>query len=284
MPRFKDANSGVSRHQFAFPEENIGFDVERFDELLRGQGVEIEIFSSTICPIDATTPDDSRHEGHGNCSNGFLYRCEGRVLAAFVGNSGNPNFEGYGIERDAVAYMTVPRFYDNPPNKPVVLGHYYRIYLADCETPVVNSEKVEHSLTGSDRLAYPAMEILRCIDNRGKEYAQGSDFNLVQGNIVWAPNRAPGFNVDLNKGEVFSVLYTYKPFFYVKHIPHEIRVTRVVDDASGEEKLVRMPYQLVLEREWAFHNQNRVPEGQSGSTPPTARTLPAPRSGGFGPR
>ena len=283
MSKIKSPNSGVSRHQFAFPEENIGFDMERFDTLLSGQGVEVEIFSATICPLDAATPDDSRHLGHSQCSNGFLYRCEGRVLAAFVGNSGNPNFEGYGIERDAVAYLTVPRFYAQPDGKPVVIGHYYRIYLADCETPVVNSQKVERSATGIDRLAYPALEIMRLVDSRGIEYTQGVEYNLVNGDIQWVPGKSPGFNVDLNKGEVYAVNYSYKPFFYVKHIPHEIRVTRTIDETTGEENLVRAPYQLVLEREWAFHNENRTPSGQGGA-PATQRALPQPRSGGFGPR
>lgn len=254
-------------------------DMERFDSFIEGQGVDIEIFSALICPLEATSTEAGNHMGHSQCSNGFIYKCQGRIRAAFVGNSGNPNFQPYGIERDAVAYMTVPRFYDQPHGKPVIIGHYYRIYLADCETPVVNSERIEHNATNIDRPSFPIMDVLALMDSHGKEYRSGVDFDIVGGDIHWRQGRDPGFQTDLNRGEIFSIEYTYKPFYYVKHIPHETRVTRVLHPITGEEQLVRAPYQLVLEREWVSHTKNRVLQ-----EPGQQRSIAAPRSGGFGPR
>ena len=269
-----------SRHDMSLPFQAVSFDIEAFDSLISSHGVTVEIYSAMICPLgskDAT--DVYSHMGHSECSNGFLYAKDGEVEGAFLGNSSQPDFKGPGISDDATATMTVKRFYDCPAGKPVLVGHYYRVYIKDCPVVVTNSEIVEHHQSGIDRLSYPAVDIQRLMDARGQEYTEGKDFEVVAGLIHWHPNKGPGYDTKVGRGVPFSVHYTYLPFYYVKYMPHEVRVTKDVDPATGEVSLQRVQYQLSLQREWAFHSQERAAREKRSD-----RDVAAPRSGSFGPR
>ncbi len=268
------------RYDMQLPFEAVSFDLGAFDKLLQSHGVVIEIYSAMMCPLGSHDPDDIYgHLGHTECSNGFIYSKEGEAEGCFVGNSSTPNFQGYGISDESTAQMTVKRFYDCPENKPVLIGHYYRIYLKDCAVPVVNSEILEAHQSGVDRLSYPAIEVQRLKDARGQDYEQGRDFDVKNGMIHWHPGKGPGYDTVLGRGIPYSVHYSYRPFYYVKYMPHEIRVTKDVDPSTGEVSLVRAPYQLMLQREWAFHAEERV-KREKGSD----RDVAEPRSGSFGPR
>jgi hypothetical protein len=269
-----------SRHDLSLPFEAVSFDMPAFDKLIASHAVTIEIYSAMICPLGSHDPNDVYgHLGHTDCSNGFIYTKEGEVEASFLNNTSAPNFQGYGISDEASAQMSVKRFYDCPENKPVLIGHYYRVYLKDCSVTVVNSEVVEAHQSGVDRLSYPAIAVQRLMDARGKLYTEGADFEVRNGLIYWNENRGPGYDTVQGRGVPFSVHYTYRPFYYVKYMPHEIRVTKDVDPITGEVNLVRAPYYLMLQREWAFHAEERVKREKASD-----RDVPIPRDGGFGPR
>jgi len=259
--------------------DNISFDADRFDQLTRSHAVTCEVFSAMLCPLEVNDPQDVRNHEHPGCQGGFIYTCEGEVEVSFTSNNSRANFTGMGMQDDSTVYATFPRYYDTPEGKPVLIGQYYRLFIKNCPVVITNSEKIEHHQSGIDRASYPLVAVQRIIDSRGKEYKEGKDFEVHQGNLKWYPNRSPGYNVDLNKGVVFSIHYTYKPYYYVSHMPHEIRVAKDIDPLSGEVKLERMPYQVGLQREWTFDNQSRDGDGKL-----TPRINPLPRSGGFGPR
>jgi hypothetical protein len=268
------------RYDMNLPFEAVSFDIEAFDKLIASHAVTIEVYSAMICPLGSRDADDVHsHMGHSQCSNGFIYTKEGEVEAAFHGNESRPNFQGYGISDESTARMTIKRFYDCPRDKPVLIGHYYRIYIKDCPVSVTNSEVIEHHQSGVDRLSYPIVAVQRIMDARGQEYQEGRDFVVDAGLLRWLPNKGPGYDTKLGRGVPFSIHYTYKPFYYVKHIPHEVRVTKDIDPATGEVALQRVQYELIVQREWAFHNEGRKEREKA-----TDRDVPAPRSGSFGPR
>lgn len=266
------------RHDLSLPFEAVSFDIEAFDKLAVSHGVLVEVYSAMMCPIGLRDPHDARgHLDHSECSNGFIYTKEGEVEASFSGNSSQPNFQGYGISDDSTAVVTFERFYTC--GKPVQLGHYYRVYIKNCPVDVTNSEKIEHHPSGIDRLAYPAVSVQHLMDSRGQRYAVGTDFDVKDGLIHWRPGRSPGRDTVLNRGIVISVHYTYRPFYYIKSLPHEIRVSKDVDPLTHEVKIKRMQYQAVLQREWVFEEQERTRREKDSD-----RDVPAPRSGSFGPR
>lgn len=268
------------RYDMQIPFSAVSFDMEAIDNLVASHAVTVEIYSAMICPLGQKDVDDVySHMNHSECSNGFIYTKEGEVEGVFLGNSSQPGFTGSGIEDDAHAMMSVRRFYDCPAEKPVLVGHYYRVYIKDCPVVVVNSELVEHHQSGVDRCSYPVVQVQRLMDARGVEYKLGHDFAIDGGLIRWHPNKGPGYDTKVGRGVPFSVHYTYLPFYYVKNMPHEVRVTKDVDPATGEVGLIKANYQLHLQREWAFHSEERTRREKASD-----RDVPAPRSGSFGPR
>lgn len=269
-------------HDLVLPSENVSFDIDRIEDLVRSHGVTCEVYSAMYCPIEVDDADDARTHTHPNCQNGFLYRYEGQTTVTFTGNSTAPEMTEYGTQDSSYVRATFPLYYDDCPDKPVILGQYYRVYISDCPTAVVNSEKIEHHQSGLDRLSYPVESVLRLTDNRGREYHVGQDFDLTpEGLIQWRPNKSPGYNPTLGRGVVISCLYEYKPFYYVARLPHEIRVSRKTNPMTGNAEVVRMQSEVALQREWMF-SQSVRDEADDGRG--NTRSLTSPRSGGFGPR
>lgn len=266
------------RHQLALPPQSVSFDAQAFDNLIRNHSVQCEVYSALICPLEATDADDMRSHSHPECQNGFLYRKEGVVSISFGGNNSRPDFTPAGMQDNSTVIATLPRFYDDQPEKPVVLGQYYRVYIKDCPVFVTNSEKIEHHQSGLDRLSYPIKKVLRLVDSRGVEYVDGEDFEVTPAGLLqWRAGHAPGFDPVQGKGVIYSIEYLYLPFYYVSALPHEIRVAKNI--VNGQVRLERMHQQAALQREWMFEIEDR--ENARGGT---ARAQRQPRDGSFGPR
>jgi hypothetical protein len=77
---------------------------------------------------------------------------------------------------------------------------------------------------------------------------------------------------------VCSVRYSYRPFWYVDRMIHEVRVAQV-EDEYGNRELTRMQQQAQLQREVWFEKEQRDAEA-----PPSPRQKPGPAEGSFGPR
>ncbi len=281
----------TDRFQLDLPDQSTSFDPEAFDNLLRSQGATLEHYAAILCPLGLDNKNDIRHSNHpGKCSNGFIYRKIGEVTANVTSNSSNQNWSNRGIEDHASAFTTLPRFYENrcdgrTTNIPIRIQLFDRIYIKDLEVQVVNTEKVEHNQTGIDRLAYPAKMVEFLIDANGKEYICGADFEIVDGDLHWKENRAPGYNPDLDTGVIFSVRYTYTPFYYVESLGHEVRLARIVNPENGAVELKRMPFQLRLQREYAFDAaRQKEQDGGDGPQSPPVASARAPRKGSFSPR
>lgn len=273
------ANRQPSHYDIFIPAHGISFDVDAFDELMREHGVTLQHYKALPCPLGVFDRDDNRsHVDHDNCSNGFLYEYGGEVTAFFSGNSNSPALEVFGIADGSTVQVTLPRFYDNDGEQ-ISVQHYDRFFLKDVEVFSTNGEQVEYHQSGVDRLRYPIQKVESIVDARGRRYQQDRDFQVIQGNICWQGDNRPGFDPQQGRGVVYSVRYRYRPFYYVRSLIHEVRVSRDIDYETGNIKLQRMPYALVLQREYVYENERRSTKGVSDS-----RDMQAPRSGGFGPR
>lgn len=266
------------------PTVDISFDEEAFDRTIRSQGVRVEHLRALRCPIGMIEKGDYRAPGHGaehadhKCHNGFLYRSAGTVYASFLGNSKNSKIADIGRIDGSTVTSSMTRFYEGTET-PVTLAVFDRIKLADKhDITVVNWEVIETHPTGTDRLRFPAVEVEFVIDANGKEYTQGQDFRLVDGDIRWI--NSPGYDPRLRKGVLYSVRYKYEPFYYVAQLIHEVRVAQKENKYTGERKIKRMPYNVVLKREINFEN-DRAAEEVVG-VPDTPSIRPAPTT--FGPR
>ncbi len=135
-----------------------------------------------------------------------------------------------------------------------------------------------HHVTGRDRISFPVLCVTDLVDSTGARYEEGVDFDVEDGQIVWTGARRPGIDPQTMKGRVCSVRYTYKPFWYVKNLIHEVRVAQI-EDFEGNRHVERMPQSAVLQREYQFQK-----EQNDALTADSARKKPGPDDGGFGPR
>ena len=256
------------------PFQSVSFDSEAFDALLRSQGVPLIHFEAMPCPVGLVDIGDNRrpHEDHENCSNGMVYERVGQVTVSFIGNPKNSRIEDAGIIDGSTVTVTLPRSYDDNPDKQVSVLPYDRVYLSDDTIVVPHWQRFRAHETGRERLQFPAHSVVRVKDSNGKSYDNG-DFTVdKKGQIVWGESGGPP------PGTICSVRYNYRPYWYVSRLLHEIRVTQS-ENMVGDRTVVRMPQNVVLAREFIFQN-----EQQNDLSPESPRKMPASEDGGFGPR
>ena len=267
------------------PQDQISFDVSAFDETLRSHGTKLVHYKAMRNPIgmtdkyDIRRPDEEAINAGYDVSNGFIYKPAGEVTVFFYNNSMNTGHKDIGMIDNAQAVITVPRFYDSDPAKRVYLSPYDRLCFKDCEISVPTWETVATSASGIDRLQYPAISVEYVIDNHGVEYFQDKDFVISNGNIQWLTQHKPGMNVKLGRPDIYVIRYLYQAHYYVKQLIHEVRVSQHTDPATYERTLERMPYQAVIQREYAFLSDRRSEDGKD------KRDARTPEEGGnLGPR
>lgn len=275
------ANSSTT-YAIDLPSEQLSFDVEAFDELIRGQGVTFVHWRSMRCPVGLIDQFDQRrpHDDHSGCSNGFIYTKAGLVTCLFMGNSKDSQNNEVGLLDHSECRSTVPRYYDNT-NTPVHIAPFDRLYLGNEDISVTNWQLVEHNISGKDKLAFPPVEVQDLIDSKGVRYVQGTHFDLTNGFIVWRMGEAPGVDPETSKGKIYSVRYIYQPFFYVKSLLHELRVSQSENPYTGERVVQKMPQTVALQREYVGLKEENDSEAVNGMS---MRQVQMPTSGSFGPR
>jgi hypothetical protein len=271
----------ATNYQMIFPSDAVSFDAEKFDELIRSQGVEMVHWRAMRCPVGMVDPDDVMrrpHEHHKNCSNGFVYTLAGTVTCGFLGNSNNVSFIDAGHLDGSTVQVVLPRFYDDKPEIEVDFANFDRVYLKEEKITVSNWNVFAASLEGVDKLQFPAVAVIDLMDSHGRSYHEGVDFDVKQGRIHWIDGKSPGIDPKTGKGVVCSARYTYRPFWYVKSLIHEVRVAQVEDD-YGDRRVTRMPQAASLQREYFFEKEQNDAE-----TADSQRKKTGPDDGGFGPR
>jgi hypothetical protein len=265
---------------FSFSLISVSFDPLAFDAALRSHGVKFIHWRAMGCPVGMTDQYSTRqtHEDHSGCANGHIYTRAGSVTGIFTGNDAKSSQNEIGLLDGSSVQVTLPRTYDDSDEE-VMVAPFDRFYLAEEAITVPHKQFVEASITGKDRLSFPAVRILDTIDSHGTRY--GADDFSVDGNgqIVWKGG-GPGYDAELKKGTVYSIRFTYRPYWYCSRVIHQVRVAKV--DTGTERKVTRMPQSFVLQREYVFEGKEEKDE--QAPNPDSPRQAKAPRQGVFSPR
>ena len=265
------------------PPYQVSFDRAAFNALVSGQGVRMVHFKALPDPNGIASRGDTHDvSGTRESSDGFLYREAGCLQVAFMNNGTSQTLQDIAIIDESMAYLTFPTHYEGSEEE-VIVSDWDRFYLKDVEVRVETFQLVEASVTGIDRLQYPATCVVWLVDSDGVEYQKDKDFVLdSSGNIVWVGQKRPGIDPKLGRGKVYSVRYRYVPFFVVQRLLHEVRVSQVTDPVTFERTLERMPYQAFVVREKVLQDRNRAENPVKVQDPRYAR---APSAGGaMGPK
>jgi hypothetical protein len=266
-----------------FPSQSVSFDPDAFNELLNFQGVRFVHYKALRCPVGMTDVDDNNrpHEDHAGCSNGFIYYKSGIVTASLMGNSNNQNSSDMGLIENSSIVATFPQFYDESETK-ISLAPFDRLFLNEEEkenrilVPTWHLQLAHQSKV--DKLYFPCENVEILVDSRGNEYKQDVDFCIENGCIKWG-DRWPGYQLDVGRGTLYTVRYQYRPYFYVSRLMHEIRVAQI--DSYDGRKLVRMPQQALLNREYTFSNESADSKAKDANS---LRQTPSPEDGWGSPR
>lgn len=267
-------------------EQEVYWDRPAFEDLIRAHGVTFIHYSAMRCPVGMIDKDDHRkpHEDHENCSNNFIYTQVGEFTASFIANSTQANLVDVGRMDESNVQITLPTIYDKTCTGelmvPIYIAPFDRLFLKEETVTVVHWQLNQYHITGLDRLDFPATEVLDLMDSQGKRYNCGSDFFIENGNIRWSNNN-PGIDANTLKGKVYSVRFLYRPYWYIKRLLHEVRVSQVLNPITGKHEVTRLPQSALLQREYIFRSERNDPES---ITPDSPRQQAAPESGRFGPR
>ena len=272
------ANSPNKIDQIEFTDRSVLFSADAFDRSINSHGVKLIHYRALKCPIGMIDRFSVRRPDHHhiNCSNGFIYTRAGSVKALFI-NSGNKmdQWDG-GILDGSRATVSTPRTYDDSEGEIQVVP-FDRFFLDEEDLLVPHMQLVEYHVTGHDRLSFPVVKVVDLIDSKGITYCP-DDYTIENGQIVWG-SKSPGYNPDLNVGNIYSIRYLYRPYFYVDNVMHQTRSITV--DTGLETKNVRGPQEFSLVREKVFEKEQKDDEAPD---PNSARQVKGPRSTPMGPR
>lgn len=263
------ARGPVSDAYTELPHTRVSFDVEAFDDALEDHGITFDHYKAFPCPDGLIDLGDFRapHPDHSGCEGGFIYRKAGEVTLLFMGNSKEKKPDDMGYWDGSSAQVTVPRFYNDQPEKRVIFAPFDRLYCREF-LPVETWQKFQCGDGQRERLKYAVQDIVYLRDARGKEYTPGVDVRVANGRIEWIGSAKPMPDVDMGdgyngigktKGVVCGCRYTYLPYYYVGRVLHELRVAKA-PDADGQRVVQRMPQAVLIHREF-------IPQGSTGHEP-----------------
>jgi hypothetical protein len=204
-----------------------------------------------------------------SCFNGFLYYGKREFYGVIMGNDNNRQYQMNGTWDVSTAQILVPNKYAD--------GTQFDIQLFDqVEVPdfsVRYYQLVEHSQLGFDKLHFPAVSVDKIIDANEREYYPGRDFAVNdKGYIQWIPGGdRPGYNLDIDRGTVYSINYYTKASFTIISLPHQLRVTQtMLEGGQGAQEI--FPQLAVVRKDF-------IPYDPADQLGPSDR--PEPKDGQF---
>ena len=243
----------------------VSFNLEEQDKFIISHGVQFEHYKAIPSPIGLKDIGDMRRpdELDTTSTNGFLYKCAGELTAVMLSNGKNRQEMDGGIMDASQSRLTLPRFYNKgeefAKGKRIYLSIGDKVYIKDktIDTRVVNFQRMQYESDRDNVPQFPVCCVENLIDSKGNEYLEDIDFKITKdGNIRWiAGARNPGIDPDTGKGRVYSIRYLYDAHWYVVNILNEVRIGNTTKGSVRSEE--RMPYQVVIVREYVYHNRNK---------------------------
>ena len=265
----KPITQQIQAINFGSPIIQESFDLNRLDNFAQSLGTKFYHYKAMPSPIGLNDRGDYRRNDSVDVitSNGYIYTLAGIFTATITGNSKDQRRSGDAgaLVDTSQAYLVMPRFYD-----PTVPGEQKRIRLTpgdrlysdpNVDDLVVNKELMTYNPNHDNLPMYPIKQMDSLIvDFRNQSYKECVDFEITPtGNIRWLETgKNPGVNPDTGEGNVYSIRYLYRAFYYVTELPKEVRITNVTQD--GVRKPERMPYHAIVVREYIYHNINKGDE------------------------
>jgi hypothetical protein len=237
---------------------HISLNLSANDKFVEGLGLHFEHWIGMPSPLGLKDKGDLRRpEGLDvESSNGMIYKKAGCFQGAITSNSKKKAPMDGGLMDNSTAYLTLPRFYENEPNRRMHFSPGDKVYLKNksVDTKVVGTSEIIFDPIRDNRARFPILCVQMIIDSLGRTYEEGTDFSITpEGNLKWTGNN-PGIDPDTGRGRIYTIRYLYEGFWYCTSLPHELRITKVIQNGQATEE--RAPYFIQIVREYIYSQRN----------------------------
>jgi hypothetical protein len=253
------------------PFQSVTMNPDAINNFIDGMGIRFMHFQAIPDPLFKRAEDEPRRSFNQEDSylfektnvytreNGFLYFPKAIVVGIFMGNSKNLQSSSAGLHNFSTASISFNRYYEGT-TEVVEMSEYDK--LIPCENGMefftTSWQSLDHNVSGIDRLQYPALAVRIFIDSSGKTYKQDIDFTLIDGQIKWTGSNRPGYDKNTGKGKVCSIRYTYKPYYFVRELSHDIRIRPSIDPDTGAVSAKASGMLATIQREYVFVNSRNA--------------------------
>ena len=255
---------------FQLPEDyvrHVGMNGEVFEREIENKGIVMVHAKPMPCPnvIDIHSADHS--PSCTLCDNGFIYYGHKECKVIFMGNSNNRSFTTQGsMDVDSATFIVPTKYSDGTP---LDVQFYDRFVCPIKDFKIRYYQRVEYSQTMRDRLHFPVVSVDMLFDGT-TEYKEGVDFKVEEGYIHWIPGgKTPGYDMNIDKGRVYSINYYTQPVFSVINLPHQLR-TAIEIDKDKKPYYKRFPQLVGVRKDFLPYNsgdkigQSDTPEPRDG--------------------
>jgi hypothetical protein len=235
---------------------------QNFDQLLQRRGIKFKHYKALPCPNIKLLDDNSHDPTCIHCDgSGIVYYEPRDIVGVFSSNSVEKQFEYQGAWEIGSAMVTMPSEYDNGDQADFTL--YDKLEVLDYTVRLWELKEYEPRPDSKQQLRYPIEKVGFLITVSGsqmKEYVQGVDFTIDDGQIKWVEGKTPSYDYSNDMGQTYSVSYWANPVFIVLQPMRELRVTQQMLP-DGTKISVRLPQQLVIKRDFLVNKPEKLVAG-----------------------
>ena len=254
MPKIK--MPGISMGQMPNKVPMATFSPDAFEQLIREMGIRFVHARPMPSPHVKSLRGDDMDPGDNTMESSYIYYGHKEFIGAFQGNSNQRQFAPNGSYDDDTATIVIPTKYTDGTDMDVQI--FDRIIAIDAPKTRYY-QRVEHDMSGHDRLHFPAISVDLILGNNDQQFAEGVDFKINErGMIEWiSGGRRPGYDPMLDKGEIYSISYYMQPYFTVLQLPHFFRMAQTRSNGPGSNNTIhRFPQLCTVRKDYIAQDPN----------------------------
>ena len=221
-----------------------------FDQLIKNRGIRFLHRRAAPCPNINNVEDGGHNPLCPICdSNGLLYYAETEIWGLFYSNSLEKNFEQQGMWEIGTAVVTLPTEYSD--GSQAEFNTYDQLVIPDFTVRVWELIEYEPTSNRQQQMRYPIVNtdyVGGAVNDILIEFVEGTDFNIVGGNIEWVAGKQPVYDSSTGRGDVIVVNYFCNPVYNVLQQMRELRISQEMEDGAKISK--RLPQQVLVRRDF----------------------------------
>jgi hypothetical protein len=218
----------------------VNLDLQSYDDLIENQGVRVRVYRTSYCPR-VKSIDGAEHEIDCPLCHGAqfidVYPISTKAFIQAQNAEAMPFVEGmYDGNSISVSFLSG-----------IELQYFTLMEL--CDFTEVYIQRVKRQDSGVDVLKYKALKVNMLVDYNGKQYLEGSDFNIdVNGNLKWCPNKGP------NRGTIYTINYETAVRFRAVRALHVNRFGNITQGTV--DVMSKLPEQWLMQKDFLVERKD----------------------------